>query len=384
MTIEENPTICFNVLFGQLHLHSPYLWRKGHSAKPVRDVMGLRHHGRSAAVNRALRDFGSADSFGQAAQRFAEHYHYPVSVSTVNRVTKQVAQEAQAYVAQQVAQVEYPEAGATPPADRVPDVVIELDGCQIRTATFEPVEGTDGPSDSPEPERRKVVAWQEVRIGLARGLAASRKTYVGQHGSYPAVVDDLFQAAVLEGMSPESAVTAVSDGAIGLREALDARFPDLLFILDQKHLKDQLYATDEGIGVAPGDRPGWVNPRLDAISRGEVERVIQALTDDNATAPHPRITQFLGYLTRFADAVAYESFHNYGYPIGSGEVESAHRSVPQKRLKIPGACWHPESINPMVALRVLRANGWWDAFWKERCQTITNHDLPPFPIHAAN
>jgi hypothetical protein len=366
VTVQQSPTICFNVLFGRLHLHSPYLWKKGHSAKPVRDVMGLRHHGRSEAVTRALSDFGSEESFGQAAQRFAEHYHYPVSATTVNRVTKQVAQAAQTYVAHQLAQAAYPEAGTTPPADRVPDVVIELDGCQIRTATFDPVESSDGPVDSPEPERRKVVAWQEVRIGLARGLEASRKTYVGRHGAYPEVVDDLFQAAVLEGMSPESAVTAVSDGAIGLREALDARFPDLLFILDQKHLKDQFYDTAEGIGVAAGDRPGWVNARLDAIYCGEVERVLQALTDDNAVTPHPRLTRFLGYLTRFADAVDYESFHNYGYPIGSGEVESAHRFVPQKRLKVPGACWHPESINPMVALRVLRANGWWDTAYLEK------------------
>lgn len=335
-------------------------------------------------MNRALSDFGSEESFGQAAQRFAEHYHYPVSSSTVNRVTKQVAQEAQEYVAQQLAQAEYPEAGATRPADRVPDLLIELDGCQVRTATIERVEEPDRPVDSSEPERRKVVRWQEVRIGLARGLDASHKTYVGQHGSYPEVSNALFQAAVLEGMSPETAVTAVSDGALGLREALDARFPDLLFILDQKHLKDQLYDTAEGIGVAPGDRPGWVTPRLDAIYRGEAGSVIQALTDDNATAPHPRIAQFLGYLTRFADAVDYESFHNYGYPIGSGEVESAHRFVPQKRLKVPGACWHPESVNPMVALRVLRANGWWDAFWKKRCQTIMNQDPSPYPIHAVD
>jgi hypothetical protein len=384
LTIQENPMICFNTIFGRLSLHSPYLWKKGQSAKPVRDVMGVRHHGRSETVNRALSDFGSEDSFGQAAQRFAEHYHYPVSSSTVNRVTHQVAQEAQAYVAQQLAQAAYSEAGATPPADRVHDLVIELDGCQIRTATFEPVEEPDGPADREEPERRKVVRWQEVRIGLARGLEASQKTYVGQHGPYADVSDALFQAAILEGMSPETAVTAVSDGAIGLREALDARFPDLLFILDHKHLKDQLYDTAEGIGVASDDRPDWVTLRLEAISRGEVDGVIQRLRDENTAAPHPRMTQFLGYLTRFADAVDYESFHNYGYPIGSGEVESAHRSVPQKRLKVPGACWHPESVNPMVALRVLRANGRWNAFWKARGQIITNQVPAPCPIHAAN
>ncbi len=46
-----------------------------------------------------------------------------------------------------------------------------------------------------------------------------------------------------------------------------------------------------------------------------------------------------------------------------GEIESAHRYIPQKRLKISGATWHPDSINPMLALRIIRANDWWSEFW---------------------
>ncbi len=34
-------------------------------------------------------------------------------------------------------------------------------------------------------------------------------------------------------------------------------------------------------------------------------------------------------------------------PIGSGEIESSHKYIPQKRLKIPGSTWHPDSLNPM-------------------------------------
>ncbi len=69
------------------------------------------------------------------------------------------------------------------------------------------------------------------------------------------------------------------------------------------------------------------------------------------------------YLRRFHDAVDYENARASGYPTGSGEVESAHRYIPQKRLKIPGACWSPANLNPMLALRVLRENDWWDDFW---------------------
>jgi hypothetical protein len=33
-------------------------------------------------------------------------------------------------------------------------------------------------------------------------------------------------------------------------------------------------------------------------------------------------------------------------------------------MKIPGAIWHPDTVNPMPALRVIRANDWWDDFWQ--------------------
>lgn len=58
-----------------------------------------------------------------------------------------------------------------------------------------------------------------------------------------------------------------------------------------------------------------------------------------------------------------------GLPIGSGEIESTHRYIPQKRLEIPGATWHPDTINPMLApmlaLPVIRANNWWADFWQQ-------------------
>jgi hypothetical protein len=50
-------------------------------------------------------------------------------------------------------------------------------------------------------------------------------------------------------------------------------------------------------------------------------------------------------------------------PIGSGEIESAHRYVFQNRLKIAGGWWKMENLGKMIALRVLRANGGWEDYW---------------------
>ena len=53
-----------------------------------------------------------------------------------------------------------------------------------------------------------------------------------------------------------------------------------------------------------------------------------------------------------------------GLPIGSGEIESSHRHVVQKRLEIAGAWWKTENTNAMLELRTARANGYWQDYWK--------------------
>lgn len=67
---------------------------------------------------------------------------------------------------------------------------------------------------------------------------------------YPAVVEQLVSAAINQGLGTDTEVTAVADGGNGLREALEAGFPNLKFILahrrcaygDRVHLKLRLKA----------------------------------------------------------------------------------------------------------------------------------------------
>jgi hypothetical protein len=357
------------VIFGQLELPSPYLWKPGSHAKPLRDEMNIPHQGRSEAVNRALSDFGSEESFGQAAKRFKEHYKYDLSASTVSRVTKQVAQEAMDYVEKKLSRAGSLDENAHQESKNSDCILIELDGCEIRTATLETSSNSEEKTVVYQhPKKRKIIHWRDVRMGLSRPLDAASKTYVGKMEVYPEVVEYLFQASILCGMSPETDVIGVADGGIGLKESLEARFPNLQFILDKTHLKDHLYDTAEELGISKLDRPGWVKPRLEAISHGEVAQVKQELEEEYNKQPHPRLKRLIGYITRFYDAIRYEEFKTKGYPIGSGEIESAHRSVPQKRLKLPGACWHPDSVNPLLALRILRADDWWDEFGDDRTQ----------------
>ena len=357
----------FNIIFGKIQLRSPYLWLQGSSSKPLIDGMNITHQGRSEAVNRALSDFGIEDSFATAAVRFKEHYHYDIGSSAAARSTKKTALQALEYVEDKLSNL------AAQQQERlsIEKMLVELDGCEIRTARFVPVE--DSTETTPvynNPKKEKIINWRDVRLGFVRPLDSKSKTFVGKMDTYQKVVSQMHSVAVLTGMTPETKIIGVADGGIGLSEELKRQFPSMLFILDKSHLKSHFYETAEALGMAQENRPGWVEPRVRAISNGNVEAVLKELREENDINPNKRLKRLIGYIERFYDALDYENFKSLGYPIGSGEIESAHKSIPQKRLKIPGASWHPASIDPMLALRILRADDWWDDYWNQRTEEL--------------
>ncbi len=356
LPVERRPVICFVTVFGPVQVESPYLYdpESHRSARPVKERLGITHQGRSLALERAITDFGAETSFGQGAQRFEEHYGFSMSRTTVFRVTETHAAEAERFVRARLAT----EREAFGTRRENPSVPVELDGCMIRTGTLH--EGSE--------KRERIEEWREVRVGLARQLEESQPTYVAEMAGYPDVVSSLFSAAVSHGLSSESPTIAVADGGNGLKEELELQFPNLTFILDRPHLQKHLYETAEAMGRTEVAEEEWRRSQAERIDAGRVRDVVAELRRYEGVGQE-RVLQLAEYLYRFRDCVHYDDYKERGFPIGSGEVESAHRFIPQARLKLPGACWKPETVNPMLALRVLRADGWWEEFWNAKTAT---------------
>jgi hypothetical protein len=351
---------------------SPYLWNRNTKSgvRPVKEQLGIEHGGRSIAVQRAMSDFGAEESFGQAAKRFQEHYGWTMDRAAVRREVEKTAVLAQKYVEKRLdgTSGDYLQPVANRPG--IEQILVELDGSHIRTGKKVVLEKVELTPKRRLPKCQRQMDWREVRVGLARPLQELKsRTYVARMGKYPEVVRHLVSAAIVQGMSVRTQVIAVADGGNGLREALQQQFPRMTFILDRPHLKQHLYAGAEAIGLTGRERHSWVSDKLQLIDIGLVNLAIWQL-DNYWGQGKKRIANLSEYLQRFFDAVSYEKFLAQGLPIGSGEVESAHRYIPQKRLKIPGASWHPETVNPMLALRIIRANGWWDDFWTMKANYV--------------
>jgi len=112
--------------------------------------------------------------------------------------------------------------------------------------------------------------------------------------------------------------------------------------------------------IAAKDKSAWVTEKKNLLKDNRWPEVLESLRPfvEEAGIPDPEapVRACFRYLTNRSQFLDYKSAPAAGLPIGSGEIESAHRYVFQKRLKISGAWWKMENLKKVIALRVLRAN----------------------------
>jgi len=107
----------------------------------------------------------------------------------------------------------------------------------------------------------------------------------------------------------------------------------------------------------------WKEARLSlAHAQGSITPYFAATMDTVAIAGKQLLNR---YIKNRPTQLDYLAAQTQSLPIGSGEVESAHRYVIQKRLNIAGAWWAIHQAKSMIALRVQRANNLWNNYWKK-------------------
>ena len=174
----------------------------------------------------------------------------------------------------------------------------------------------------------------------------------------------MFALALQHGYGDGTWVHGVGDGAPWIAQQVAPVFPRQRFLLDRYHLLEHLH--EGASALSPGDAAAaraWAGVQASRIDQGEVSGVVaECRSRSGANVEHP-LHRLAGYLENRQGQLDYAAARREGLPIGSGAVEGGHRPVIQDRLKLPGTWWKEETVNPMLALRSLRANNRWEAFW---------------------
>jgi hypothetical protein len=227
--------------------------------------------------------------------------------------------------------------------------------------------------------------WQEAKVGtiLVRRLEAQGeeptlgailgRRYVGILGSAEDLAVRLKQVLREAGWEHIPLGEIVGDGAPWIWTVAGAHFPGVRQTLDYYHLSEHLYGFAHL--VYPNDPAGaraWVDQKLGALLTNRVGEVLRSLKCMRPwkKAIGDALAQLIGYVERNRTRIRYQEPWESGLAVGSGAVEGACKQVIQSRFKRAGMRWKRPGFLNVLALRIARLNGTFQAFWASRGLTI--------------
>lgn len=324
--------------------------RRGAQVRPFCRSAQIKQNDYSLPLQRALTDFGADESFLAATRKVSEHYGIEVPLSGVRQQTL--------IHAKGIGGVKH-----APPKKPVKVLITENDGCMLPIVT---------PVTDPEADHRKgkQLSWREARLCLAHPKDVIDCVYGATFGT-PKIVGLVWeQVASAAGLGPQTKVHGLGDGAVWILNLFEEVFgagkdSRATFTIDFHHVSDYLAAA--ALVVAPEQNKDWLHQQQDRLRANQVEAVLGTLLP-HLEAPEQKeapVRSAHHYIDERREHLDYAGAVAAGLPIGSGEVESGHRHVLQKRLKIAGAWWLEPNAEAMLQLRAVRANNDWSKYWSE-------------------
>lgn len=286
--------------------------------------------------------------------KLVEHYGIIIAESTIRRVTQGHAQEIQRRSKGQ------PQ-GLPKKVAAQQTFIVEMDGTMVPTVRNDLAQG--------DRRKGKSVQWQEAKVSLAHVQGSTELTYAATlMGDVDTAGKQLRACAKRAGFGQGHRAHGVGDGAPWIAHQVKQRFGSQgSYLLDFFHVCDYLGAAALAIETEPAAQHAWRTRQKDRLKTQGLESLLDDLLE-RLEPPQTRdeeapVRRCYRYLSQRHDQLDYEGAMRRDLPIGSGEIESAHRYLIQKRLKLPGSWWLAANAENMLALRVCRANGEWRSYW---------------------
>ncbi|MBA2563592.1 MAG: UPF0236 family protein [Chitinophagaceae bacterium] len=211
--------------------------------------------------------------------------------------------------------------------------------------------------------------WKEVKVGRifkssdcihagSKQGWISNSQYVAHLGSskdFSRTMDDLLDSFG----KLDRRLIFISDGATWIKNWIEDSFPKAISILDFYHACEHLHQFSNSFFKDKTVEHKWTNQQKELLLKSQVLAVIKnikALAKDN----NAEAEKLIAYYQANADRMDYQQYTQMGCGIiGSGAIESAHRTVIQKRMKLSGQRWSKKGAQNMLNLRVINKNRQW-------------------------
>lgn len=211
--------------------------------------------------------------------------------------------------------------------------------------------------------------WKEVKVGRIfksndcihadskQGWISNSQyaAYLGSSKEFTCTMDDLLESFG----KLDKRLIFISDGATWIKNWIEDAFPKAISILDYYHACEHLHQFSCTYFKDKAAEQKWTNQQKELLLESQVLDVIkniQALAENN----NKEAQKLIAYYQANKDRMDYHQYKKMGCGIiGSGAIESAHRTVIQKRMKLSGQRWSKQGAQNMLNLRVINKNQQW-------------------------
>lgn len=211
--------------------------------------------------------------------------------------------------------------------------------------------------------------WKEVKVGRlfksSDCIDPNGNTSWIRHSQYLADLgNSKCFTSKMEGLiesfgSIKERLVFISDGAPWIRNWIEDAFPDAISILDYYHAIEHLHQFADSFFNEKEEAKKWAEEQKELLLSSNVKQVI-----NNIEAVAPRnvaAKNLISYYQTNSNRMDYKKYKQIGCGIiGSGAIESAHRTVVQNRMKQSGQRWSSIGAQNMLNLRVTYMNEKWD------------------------
>lgn len=165
----------------------------------------------------------------------------------------------------------------------------------------------------------------------------------------------------------EENVVGISDGAIWIRHLLEKACPKATLILDLYHCLG--HVSEAGVAAFGSGKQAidWLNTQRNLLLESCLDSVLANIKGLPISCSVR--DSVCSYLESNRDRMDYKTYRERGLLIGSGAIESAHRTVMQRRLKRSGQRWSIRGAQQVLNLRVCSMSGRWRLV-RERIEPI--------------
>lgn len=303
-------------------------------------------------------DLGCGVSFSGAVAKLKEHYGITIAASSERRTVLEHGDKIKSQLAKDISSKNNKSRKLM--LNNKPGtsfIISETDGSMVPIVVNK--------KSGKDMRKHKEVMYRELRLSMARNS-------ISQKGIFAATFDEVNYAGKCirycvdkAGCGGNSKIHAVGDGAVWIAEQVDKQFgTQATYLIDFYHASEYLAAA--ALEVAPDSHKKWLHTQQQLLKVGRHQQVINNLKRYAMMHKTGEAVKCYHYLKRREHQLNYHVAIKHDLPIGSGEIESAHRYIVQSRMKIPGAWWNINNAQSMISINVLRANGEWEKYWENQ------------------